>query len=191
MRDLAEGIGDRKAVVILEPDALALLDCLPEPQRSTRVGLIRDAAEVLDRLPNVSVYVDAGNPNWVEAAEMARRLERAGISEADGFSLNVSSFYGTAENVRYGENLSRLTGGKHFVVDTSRNGRGPAPDGEWCNPPDRALGDLPTTDPERETVDAYLWIKPPGESDGTCNGGPPAGNWWPDYALDLARRASD
>jgi endoglucanase len=40
-----------------------------------------------------------------------------------------------------------------------------------------------------EPVDAYLWIKRPGESDGSCHGGPPAGAWWPDYALGLARRA--
>jgi len=38
-------------------------------------------------------------------------------------------------------------------------------------------------------VDAYLWIKTPGESDGTCNGGPKAGQWWADYALGLARSA--
>ena len=190
IRAFADGIGSRKAVVILEPDALALLDCLPESQRSSRVALIRDAVEVLEKRPNVSVYVDAGNPRWMEATEMARRLGKAGISRAEGFSLNVSSFYGTAENVRYGEELSTLTGGKHFVIDTSRNGRGPSPDDEWCNPPDRALGEPPTTATAKDVVDAYLWIKPPGESDGTCNGGPPAGDWWPDYALDLARKAS-
>ena len=36
---------------------------------------------------------------------------------------------------------------------------------------------------------ALLWIKQPGESDGTCNGGPNAGQWWADYALGLAQRA--
>jgi endoglucanase len=36
-------------------------------------------------------------------------------------------------------------------------------------------------------VDAYLWVKRPGESDGACgNGAPKVGVWWPDYALDLA-----
>jgi endoglucanase len=39
-------------------------------------------------------------------------------------------------------------------------------------------------------ADAFLWIKAPGESDGTCNGGPSAGTWWPDYALGLAQRAA-
>ena len=38
-------------------------------------------------------------------------------------------------------------------------------------------------------MDAYLWVKTPGESDGTCNGGPRAGQWWPEYALGLSRTA--
>ena len=37
---------------------------------------------------------------------------------------------------------------------------------------------------------AYLWVKRPGESDGPCNGGPSAGQWWPEYALGLAQRQS-
>jgi endoglucanase len=39
-------------------------------------------------------------------------------------------------------------------------------------------------------VDGLLWIKAPGESDGSCNGGPSAGTWWPEYALGLAERAA-
>ena len=38
-------------------------------------------------------------------------------------------------------------------------------------------------------ADAFLWVKTPGESDGTCNGGPRAGEWWADYALELSRAA--
>ena len=38
--------------------------------------------------------------------------------------------------------------------------------------------------------DALYWIKAPGESDGSCNGGPTAGVWWPQYALGLAQRAA-
>jgi hypothetical protein len=37
---------------------------------------------------------------------------------------------------------------------------------------------------------AFLWIKTPGRSDGTCSGGPPAGTWWPSYAPALAQRAA-
>ena len=84
-----------------------------------------------------------------------------------------------------------------FVVDTSRNGNGPYPgdtvDGapSWCNPPGRALGEPPTDNPGLPRVDALLWIKYPGESDGSCRPGEPeVGAWWPEYALDPARRSS-
>ncbi|MFI2363014.1 glycoside hydrolase family 6 protein [Promicromonospora sp. NPDC019610] len=98
----------------------------------------------------------------------------------------------------------------HFVVDTSRNGRGAwaaptgvYPDAEtWCNPPDRGLGQRPTTDTGNELVDALLWIKIPGESDGECFRGlggpedpergmvdPPAGQWFPEQARELIELA--
>jgi endoglucanase len=85
-------------------------------------------------------------------------------------------------------------GGKHFVIDTSRNGNGPYTQGDpaqrWCNPPGRALGETPTTKTADPLVDAYLWIKRPGESDGTCKGGPKAGEWWASYALALAENST-
>ncbi|MFJ4217673.1 glycoside hydrolase family 6 protein, partial [Streptomyces hydrogenans] len=59
----------------------------------------------------------------------------------------------------------------------------------WCNPPGRSLGVPPTDRTGDALVDAYLWIKRPGDSDGQCRGGPSAGTWWPEYALGLARRA--
>jgi endoglucanase len=77
-------------------------------------------------------------------------------------------------------------GGKHFVIDTSRNGAGAAPGGAWCNPPGRALGASPGSAGHGARVDALLWIKRPGESDGTCNGGPSAGAFWPAYGAGLA-----
>ena len=130
----------------------------------------------------------------------------------------------------------------HFVIDTSRNGRGPLdvavyarppfnqpPDvidklkkGGWCNSPNGSLGIRPTARTKIPLVDAFLWIKPPGESDGSCDvaGGPrawdfskfnpwgisgepqrhfdplwgmidpPAGEWFPDAAVRLARNAN-
>ncbi len=89
----------------------------------------------------------------------------------------------TSDETVYGANVSQLLGGKHFVVDTSRNGNGS--NGEWCNPTGRAIGQTPTNQTGNALVDALLWVKTPGESDGTCNGGPSAGVWWPDYALSL------
>lgn len=194
VRDYARGIGDRKAVVVLEPDALADFSCLSATGREERLALIKDAVNVFKENPQTFVYIDGGHPGWQSVSTIAGRLKRAGVARADGFSLNVSNFYSTSRNVAYGKRVSRLVGGKHFVVDTSRNGLGPllgTDDPEsWCNPPGRALGPRPTADTGEPLVDAFYWMKWPGESDGECNGNPPAGTWMPDYALGLARRAA-
>ncbi len=186
--NFANGIGNKKAVVILEPDALAGITCLDQAGQASRIKLLKDAVTTFKSKGNVAVYLDAGNSNWVSADEMAPRLKSAGIDQADGFALNVSNYYTTTDNVAFGTRLSALVGGKHFVVDTSRNGQGSL-GSEWCNPAGRGLGHPATTNTGNPLVDAFMWLKNPGESDGTCNGGPSAGVWWPDYALGLAKRA--
>jgi len=186
----AAGLGDARAAVILEPDALAGLDCLPAAEQATRMELLAYAVRALAADRSAAVYLDAGNAAWQPAGVMAARLRSAGIGAARGFALNVSNFRSTADSEAYGLAVSAaLGGGVPFVIDTSRNGAGPAPGDVWCNPPGRGLGTPPTTDTGRPLVDAYLWVKAPGESDGACNGGPPAGTWWPEYALGLAQRA--
>lgn len=187
IRSFASGIGRRRAVVILEPDAVAGMSCLSGADRARRIELLSDAVNVLKSKSGALVYVDAGHSNWVGASEMAQRLGQVGIAQADGFALNVSNFQTTASNTSYGQKVSALVGGKHFVIDTSRNGRGGS--NQWCNPGGRGLGEAPTTLTGQALVDAYLWIKRPGESDGTCNGGPRAGQWWPEYALGMAQRS--
>ncbi|PJJ71952.1 endoglucanase [Diaminobutyricimonas aerilata] len=98
----------------------------------------------------------------------------------------------------------------HFVIDTSRNGQGPwtAPVGKytdpevWCNPPARGAGLTPTTETGEPLIDAYFWIKVPGESDGQCYRGtggpedpergmidPAAGQWFPEQARELVELA--
>jgi endoglucanase len=188
IRGFAAGIGDRRAVVVLEPDALGSLDCLSGARRRERLGLVGYAIGMLTARPGVSLYVDAGHSRWQPASVMAARLRAVGAERARGVALNVANFRrGTAE-VRYGRALAAAIPGLRAVIDSSRNGRGPAGTA-WCNPPGRGLGRSPTAVRGHDLVDAYLWIKRPGESDGSCNGGPPAGIWWPQYALGLARRA--
>jgi endoglucanase len=185
----AAGIGARKAVVILEPDALAGMDCLSTTDQGTRTDLLKYAIATFRGLGNTAVYLDAGHSRWQSAGTMASRLVGAGIKLANGFALNVSNFFATAEQIVYGNALSALVGGKHYVIDTSRNGLGPTADAQWCNPEGRALGERPTTATGNTLVDAFLWIKVPGDSDGSCNGNPAAGSWMPEYALGLAQRA--
>lgn len=89
----------------------------------------------------------------------------------------------------YATNLGSAVPSTHFVLDTSRNGQGPlkasiyesAPynqaasaistisNGMWCNPPGRGLGYRSTTNTGYPLLDAVLWIKTPGQSDGMCD----------------------
>lgn len=189
---IANDLGSSPAAVIVEPDALAMADCLSGDQRQERYDLIRYAVDALTRDPNAAVYVDAGHLRWHSAEDMAGRLNQAGVARARGFSLNTANFFTTGDEIGYGEAISGLTNGSHYVIDTSRNGVGPAPDSalNWCNPSGRALGTPPTAATAGAHADAYLWIKRPGESDGTCDkGDPPAGTFVNQFAVDLARRA--
>lgn len=190
MDEFAAGFDGGPAAVVLEPDAVPQMTtaCLGTQQKvDERAALLREAVQTLTSR-GVAVYLDAGHSSWLSASEAARRLDAAGIDFARGFALNVSNYRTTTESVSYGRAVSAATGDKPFVVDTSRNGVGPTADSEWCNPAGRAHGPRPAAHPTT-AVDAYLWVKRPGESDGECNGGPRAGAWWPEYAEGLASRA--
>jgi endoglucanase len=186
---IASDVGASRTAIILEPDALAMADCLSADQREERYDLIRYAVDTLTRNPTTAVYVDGGHLRWHSAEDMAARLNKVDVGRARGFSLNTSNFFTTGDEIGYGEAISGLTNGSHYVIDTSRNGVGPAPDSglNWCNPGGRALGTPPTAATGGAHADAYLWIKRPGESDGTCDkGDPPAGTFVSQYAIDLA-----
>jgi endoglucanase len=189
-------IGRRSVIIILEPDAIdqAADGCLDSAQAEARYHMLDGAIQALHVDPAAHVYLDAGNASWLAPSQIATPLRESGIAHAAGFSLNVANFQTAAVSVAYGRRLSRLLGGAHFVVDTGRSGAGP-PHGApgvhaWCNPPERAIGTPPTTSTGLSDVDAYLWVKYPGESDGACGpGDPPAGTWWPSYGLALVQRA--
>ena len=143
-----------------------------------------------------------GHPEWCPSGQYDPAL---------GYAVNYSDAYVASMDAAFAANPAGTT---HFVVDTSRNGQGAwtPPAGKysgdpqvWCNPPGRGAGTPPTTATGNPLVDAYLWVKVPGESDGSCNrsiagsttdpewGGivdPPAGTWFPQQALQLAQLAS-
>lgn len=183
VQEIADGIAagsDGAAAVVVEPDALAsAVEC---DARAERVALIADA---VDRFAaaNVTTYVDGGHSNWVDPGDLAPLLREVGVEDVRGFATNVSNFQTDEDEQQYAEQLSGLLDGARYVVDSGRNGFGST--GDWCNPPGRAFGVEPTTTGVAEHQDAFVWVKPPGESDGTCNGGPPAGDFWPDRALEL------
>ena len=172
--------------LIVEPDALAL-SAADERLAASRPVLASAVAELASS--GAAVYVDAGHCDWVAAEEMAALLKEVGVDGVRGFSLNVSSYYPDAETRAYGERLAALTG-TCYVIDTSRNGAGFGQDarGTWENPRGARVGRNPAGAGEKDgRLDAWLWVKPPGESDGPANGGPAAGEWWDEKALELAR----
>ena len=172
---VAAAIGGGPAAIILEPDALAMADCLSADQRQERFDLMSYAVDTLTRNPATAVYVDAGHSRWVSADEMADRLNQVGVAKARGFSLNTANFFTTDEEIGYGDAISGLTNGAHYVIDTSRNGAGPADGDDVLVQPQRpgTRRPRPPRPPRNGNVDAYLWVKRPGESDGSCGRGDP------------------
>ncbi len=191
-REWTERIGDAlrnapdvRKIVILEPDSIALAPSCGS--LDDRARHLRTAVENL-RGVDTWIYLDAGHSAWHPADEMAGLLRSTGLlDEVRGVALNVSNYQDTANEFDYAHRLSDLLGGTHAVIDTSRNGAGPAGP-EWCNPGGRLVGAASGAYGDG-VVDTTLWIKPPGESDGECNGGPAAGTWWPDAAVELTRES--
>ncbi|WP_181421479.1 glycoside hydrolase family 6 protein [Curtobacterium sp. MCBD17_030] len=182
-------VAGKRAVVVVEPDSLAMLSnsaCTGSLDQQRYRILSREVAAFT--AAGVPAYLDAGNSNWVPAATMADRLVQAGVQTARGFSTNVANYYPVAQEQAYAQRVSALTGGSHYVIDTSRNGTGWR--GTWCNAPGAGLGTTPRVATDGTALDALLWVKTPGASDGTCNGGPRAGSWYSAYAQALVANAA-
>ncbi|MFF4773596.1 glycoside hydrolase family 6 protein [Microtetraspora fusca] len=237
---IATAIGDRPAVVVLEPNSLSKLPGAPgcslggPDGEKNRFAQLSGAVRRLGALPKTAVYLDGGQQYWPSIADAASRLIKAGLDQADGYFLNASGFQPTADVEAYGVRLAKCVhlmkeragsrcqapeidtvsndtpGLPHFVIDTGRNGRGEwhPPAGkykqaqEWCNPPGRGVGARPTTDTRSGLTDAYLWLRDPTKSNGTCTRGtsgpedpvyglmaPHGGAFWPDLALQRAKNA--
>jgi endoglucanase len=196
--NFANAIGNYRAIVFLEVDSLITVNCLSRAGVQVRLQELHAAFNALSQDPHVVVYTDAGAADAIHARRAARMLRRAGISEIQGFFLNATHFDWTRKEIRYGNKISRMTGGKHFVVNTAMNGRGPvipndrAQDGneDLCSPPGRGLGPLPTFNTGFPRVDALAWIAYPGRSSGCGAGAPPTGDFWVARALSLVRHAN-
>ncbi|MFE3741718.1 glycoside hydrolase family 6 protein [Streptomyces sp. NPDC059134] len=186
--EFAAGLGAGPSIVVLEPDSVALSDCLDAAAREARyASLARAARTIHAAAPAARVYFDAGHSGWHPAERQAELLRAAGAaSSGDGVFTNVANFHRTADEAAYARRVLAALGGPArlgAVIDTSRNGNGAPTAGKWCDPAGRALGRAPTTDTGEARIDAYLWVKLPGESDG-CTGA--AGSFTPEGAYDLA-----
>ena len=179
---IAKALRKQRALVIVEPDALPLFSspvasCATKPAGWR--GMLRSATKQLSR-SGAWVYLDAGHSNWTPYDDRASYLKQSGIQYIRGFSTNVSNFRPTGDEKAYAATLLRGlrklgVKGKRYIIDTSRNGVSPQ-DNEVLNPVWARLGKPPRL-VFKGAFDGTLWVKHPGESDGTVNGGPPSGKW--------------
>ena len=198
----AQAVGESRVVIAFEPDSVGTVECLAPSRRKARMNLLRHGIDVLSKLPNATVYLEASASDWRPAKLMASRLRYIGIAKIRGFMHNVTHFDWTASNIRYGRGISRRVGGKPFIISTNHSGRGPVHYRKRfggrnrrivvnCHPRFRGLGPSPSTQTGNAKVDAFMWISRPGYSRGACNGGPAKeGDWWPKRALELAKFAT-
>jgi len=120
MKRFVQGLGNHRAIVAFEPDALGTLKCLRASRRASRIRNMRYGVCLLSKKPNVTTYIDGGASDWRPAREMARYLRGIGVARTRGFALNITHFDTNASNLRYGMRLSRMLAGKHFVINATR-----------------------------------------------------------------------
>lgn len=141
---LAQGLGNGKAVLILEPDALANLpsDCgsayqaaNPQITDATREADVAYAVGVLEKDPNASVYIDAGHSAWQSVGTIAQRLIAAGVQQAQGFFLNVSNYQYSGNDVAYGTWISDCIAYGTVVNPDDDNLAGDCPNQYWNGGP--------------------------------------------------------
>ncbi|MDQ3820712.1 MAG: glycoside hydrolase family 6 protein [Acidobacteriota bacterium] len=180
--------GNPKVVLIMEPDALAFAQ---QKQNYAQYETIKVAIDILTQNPNRSLYLDVSMWNYPSTDAMVGAIkflkEQDQMKNVRGWALNTSGYNSDAMCQQFGKDLVAKVGGT-FIVDTGRNGRGPAPVGQWENVPGMALGAKPLIQ-FVVGMDANIWAKPPGESDGADNGAPAAGQFFYDRAVEMARNA--
>ena len=186
LQEFCRGIKDHSPIIIYEPDALPHTTHMTATEAQYRINLMKEGINVITEESNALVYVDIGHSNWLDPKEAAELIQSVSNDRVRGFSVNVSNYRSTKESIEWALKICEYNKNWNFVIDTSRNGNGPHGN-DWCNPPGRHVGEVPTCNTGEEKCDAFLWIKIPGESDGTANGGPRAGKFWPEMATELIK----
>nr|WP_043245623.1 glycoside hydrolase family 6 protein [Streptomyces sp. SID8379] len=109
---VARGIGTRDALVILEPDALALLpaDCGQDDAEGTKTAAryaeVNYAVDELEPLRGTRVYLDTGHPGWHTVDSIVPRLIKGGVTHASGFYTNASNYNTDDADSWYGKLIS-------------------------------------------------------------------------------------
>jgi len=126
IRGFARGLGDAHAMLVLQPDGPFAL-CVPGGS-GLPSSLVGFAARRFAKLPNASVYIDAGAADWTSVEDALDILLPAGVEHVRGFALNSTHYVSTGDEIRYGADVvaaleERGITGKHFVVNTAANGK--------------------------------------------------------------------
>ena len=188
-------------------------------------------------LANVAIYLDAGHAGWLgwpanltPAAQLFAQVYKNASAPAAvrGLATNVANYNAwsiatcpsytsgnsNCDEQRYINALSPMLNAQgfnaHFIVDQGRSGKQPtgqAQWGDWCNAIGTGFGTRPTTTTGNALVDAFVWVKPGGECDGTSNStaprfdfhcaqsdalqpAPQAGTWFEAYFEQLLANAN-
>ncbi|EIW60188.1 cellobiohydrolaseII [Trametes versicolor FP-101664 SS1] len=181
-------------------------------------------------------YMDAGHAGWLgwpaniqpAATLFAEMFKSANSSPfVRGLATNVANYNAltaaspdpiTQGNPNYDEShyinalgpmLKSAGFPAQFVVDQGRAGQQNLRQqwGDWCNIKGAGFGTRPTTSTGNPLIDAIIWVKPGGESDGTSNSSSPrydstcslsdatipapeAGTWFQAYFETLVSKAN-
>jgi hypothetical protein len=207
---LKAAVGRFPALIFIEQDAIDTI-CWRSPSAvNGRAALLKYEIDRLSQLPHALLYVEGGTSDANSPRQAARVLNASDARKIRGFFLNDTHFNWTYEEIKFGNRVSTLTGGLHFVIDTRANGQGPIRNPtpvtqgneELCNPPHRGLGPKPGASNGMSYgmysgyLDGFVWVTTPGDSGGsTCPGRPghwgPAGTFDERLAIDYAAHAND
>jgi hypothetical protein len=136
MKAAVAAIGSTRAVVVLQPDLAELAPpnhktALGVPDAAVREGLVKTSAQALSKLPNATVYLDAGDADWLPIDNATTLLVNSGVQYARGFALGATHYSLMSSNVTYAKALeaSLAAAGpayanKKAILDTADNGRG-------------------------------------------------------------------
>jgi endoglucanase len=197
---IVEQTGNRPAVYLLEIDGIGSSGCISKiGSMPAWEAALRYEVDSFATLPHAVVYVEGGYSDANTPRYTARILNAINVGRIQGFFTNDTHENWTSKEIAWGDQVSKLTHGAHFIVNTAQNGNGPKLNPhpttqgveDLCNPPGRALGPVPNTDTGFSQVDAFLWTYVPGNSSGSCGGGPASGIFWPARAEALAADAND
>lgn len=177
---LVDIVGDRKVLYVVEPDAIA--QSLTNTSCGVAAGYphnLAKAVRLLSANANAQLYLDVGywtlesSESTAQVVELLKTLVVFG--KFQGIALNTANYRSNAEITTLCASFQTAIGSTSFscVADTSRNYLASASSGstEWCNLRTAGIGAPPSSQTGFGNLDYFLWLKPPGDSDGKCDDG--------------------